>query len=301
MIAPIVASVLLLAAVFRPPGGPPWGIVLLDGPTPVGATAPAPYVAGDEVPILARRPDAVQVPTREGPVWLAAASVAVLTDSTADAQLFATGRDYTYRQRHLPAIALYHQLAAQLPASRYAPEALLAEGREAVWLAQSGDVKQANRWDVHFKPRAGGGWQYDGAAYARILLKYPKSPVAEEALYGQIQTDSEWSVPWINVAGPLAERRRWEFFLSKYPKSTYRPLVWLRWSYLTVAAADLVGPTYPQIAAGYRSRADARLRELVRLHPVSEVAARARRAIAFLQGGGHVAGPAASWPFDARF
>jgi hypothetical protein len=301
MVARFVAASLLVAAVFQPAGPPPAGIVLQDGPTPVGAAAAAPYVAGDSVPVLARRTDAVQVPTRQGAVWLPAATVAVLADSSADAQLYATARDYTYRQRHLAAIALYHQLATLLPRSPYAPDALLAKGREAVWLAMGGDIKDAHRWDVHFKPRPGGLWQYDGAAYAQILLRYPKSAVAAEALYGQILTDSEWTTPWSNAAGPLGERRRWEFFLSKYPKTTYRPAVWLRWSYLTLAAADLVAPQYPQIAAGYRSRVDARLRDIVRLHPVSEMAARARRAIAFLQGGGHVAGPGASWPFEARF
>jgi outer membrane protein assembly factor BamD (BamD/ComL family) len=301
MLARFFAVTTLLAAVFQPAGPVPTGIVLQDGPLPLGSAIASPYVTGDTVPVLSRRPGSVQVPTKQGPVWLPAASVAVLGDSAAEAQLYATARDYTYRQRHLPAIALYHQLAAQLPTSLYAPDALLGKGREAVWLALGGDIKGAHRWDVHFKPRPDGTWQYDGAAYAQILLQYPKSPVAEEALYGQILTDSEWTTPWSNAAGPLGERRRWEFFLAKYPRSTYGPAVWLRWSYLTLAAADLVATQHPQIASGYRSRADARLREIVRLHPVSEMAARARRAIAFLQGGGHVAGPGANWPFEARF
>jgi hypothetical protein len=296
---PATLAALLLVAVFRPAQPPPSGIVLQDGPVATAGDVPTAFVTGDQVPILARRTGAVQVPTRQGAVWLPAATVAVLGDTTADAQLFATARDHTYQQRHLAAIALYHRLAEKLPGSPYAPDALLAKGREAVWLALGGAVKDAHRWDVHLKPRPDGTWQYDGAAFTQLLQRYPRSPLAAEALYGQIQTDSEWATPWSGAAGPLAERRRWEFFLSKYPQTPYRPLVWLRWSYLTLAAADLVGP--PPVAAGYRSRADARLRAIVRQHPVSEAAARARRAIAFLQGGGHVAGPEASWPFANRF
>lgn len=293
---PLIVAPLLLAA------APPEIVVLADAPSPIGGGPALPLVAGDALPVVSRRDGAVEVATAQGRVWLPTSAGVLVGDGAADAVLFAQAREHLRHQRQGAALALYHVLSSRLPQSPYAPAALLGKGQVADALARAGGSAAAGRWGVRLDPVGAGRWRYDGAAYAEFLSRYPKHPLAEEALYSQIRADIDWAGPWRSASQPLSERRRWEFFLTKYPNSPYKPAAWLRWSYLTVVAAELAEASQPEQAIAYRRAAEARLRETVHRFRGGEYAARARRALVYLGQGGRVYTSAgALWPYESRF